>query len=237
MDMYSVLIWVEVAVLVIMVIFILFNLLRYNINFVQKSLAADGKKLTKIRKARIDQKQNVLKLRGFKPNIADIPPEEAIEVHDGFIIKRSVTAYLTATGNFIYGIDESKIEKIPDNILDLSDPEERAKKITEWEKKNLKTAYKPVTSNQRAFYINQQRKADAEDIGWTKHLGTIALSMAIIIVVVFAYLGFSESMDFLAEQEKAQQKYLELHRDIVGRYEGLYKDVQQFKQTPKEAPD
>lgn len=222
------LLWIMGAGLAGIIVIMLIVLRKFNVKFIQKKLASDGMKVIKIRKAKFDTKKNYTKLLGFVPNKAPLPPDDCIEVMDNG--KLCVTAYLTATGQFIYGRDESVLKEVPKDILDIKNIKDKETKIKTWQNENNVFAYKPVTSNQRTFLANEIAKADAEKSFWQKNGLTVVGIGALVIIVVFGFIGLAEFLDYNKERMQHEQVMMEKFGEITEQLSSNLQGIQTFKQ-------
>lgn len=210
----------------------------FKVEFRIKELV-NGRKLLRKTKAKIKKYKDglaVVQLRGpFPWGLVELPapPEEAIEIdYKGF---RHIEAYRTATNEYIYLKDTSKLPEVPKELLDMDDGYEKTFRIKEWKtKNNVVNSYQPITANQRMFFIGQIRKAhDKKKTGVMEILRDALPFMAFIIFVVMIMVFWGKFMapanDMMAKANELMQKNIEFEEHKI-ELEQLKNDIQVIKQ-------
>ena len=173
------------------VIFYFMWFISFKQNLIIKKKMNNGMKRN-VRKCKIIVKkdgQSFLQVRNPNPMtkiLHPTPPLDCIET--GERGKEYISAYETETGELIYIKDSGKIPELPKEILEIQDLFARAEAIRNWKKENnVIDAYKPITANQRTFYLGQIRQANEKTKKTVMEL-IRDLAPVMAIVVMFAIM-------------------------------------------------
>ena len=136
-------------------------------------------------------------------------PEDNKSTHLDAKGKKHVNGYISAHGEVVYSID---------NNTNLFVDEEFIKEI------------QPFTSNQRALYINQERKAQ-EDAGkgWKQNIALIASGFVLVVILVISAVIFKQLYDGNKDVQEINLQITEKQLEIIDAYTSIDDGIQEIK--------
>lgn len=136
-------------------------------------------------------------------------PESSESVHLDEKGKKHVFGYISAHGEVVYSLDSN---------TKLFTDEETIQKI------------QPFTTNQRALYINQERKA-REDAGfsWTKNLPLIISGFVLVVILVIAMIIFKNLYQDNKELAEINGRITSKQGEILDKYSEIEQGIQEIK--------
>lgn len=211
-DIFLLMLFIVLALLVLTIVFTIVIIKRHNVTLHFKEPVNNNflyhKKKAKLHKD--NEGQEFYKTLGKVNGKKYFPiPEDNKSVHLDAKGKKHVHGYISAHGEVVYALDYN---------TNLFVDETHIKKI------------QPFTSNQRALYINQERKA-IEDAGfnWKQNLPFIIGGLVLVIVIIVATVAFSDMYTNHQTLTETQLKITEKQGEIANVYERLESDIQEIK--------
>lgn len=143
-------------------------------------------------------------------------PEDNKSTHLDAKGKKHVYGYISAHGEVVYAIDDN---------TDLFVDEAFIKAI------------QPFTSNQRALYINQERKAQEDSgKGWKQNIALIASGFVLVVILVISAVIFKQIYDGNKDLSEVNLQITSKQLEIIDSYSEINDGIQEIKselQEPK----
>lgn len=137
-------------------------------------------------------------------------PESSESVHIDNKGKKHIFGYISAHGDVVYSLDKN---------TQIFTDEKLLKEI------------QPLTTNQRALYINQERKA-REDAGfnWKQQMPLIVSGFVLIVILVLSMIIFRNLYQDNAELQKINRDITNKQGQILDKYVEIETGIQEIKQ-------
>jgi len=166
-----------------------------------------------------------LRLRGRKENLP-VPPSECMDLTTKG--KRSVTAYFTEDGDFVYSREKFSAEEMREKTKEGMSKEEILdgkkkvfKKVTKYylyqQDSNINVeSVDPFPSTQRALLVNQIRKGEEEKgFNWKDQIPLIASAGVLLIIFAMVFIFWEDVTAPSIEVQKELVKVSENMADIA----------------------
>lgn len=172
----------------------------------------------------------------FMKESAPLPNEDALNITGKG--KDWLEAYRTLTGEYIYINDRPSIKAIPKEVLRERDPEKKAAKLDEWQKsENVKFAFVPLNTTQRATTINQIVKAQSRNKqSWKQQLPIIVSIIAVTILILSLMVFWGDLAKPLLSMADKIQTYENTRVSELQIIQEIKQDIQTIKQEQNTAP-
>lgn len=218
MEIFEIILLGLAAIILILVIILVIDFLRYKHNFRIRKLTNNRVIIYDI-KARIGKDQDgidiwFIKGKGFRTKLP-VPPPNAIEINDKG--RFCVEAYYTEDGSFVFlkntDIDDAKSGDIE--------------------------GFEPLTTNQRSFMVDQARKAQLDrGFDWKQNIPIIASGLVLIIIFVLALSFWGDVMQPVMDFSETQADIAKQQSDTIAKLQEIIQDKQVMQGVqPAQAPN
>jgi hypothetical protein len=165
-----------------------------------------------------------------RKDIVHCPPADAVDIDSKG--HKSVEAYRTSSGEYVYIKDLGQIAEAPKEVTDIQDPKKRGEALIKWKKDNeVDDVFFPLSTNQRLLYITEIKKAMMRRTKkWQDYILPIVAIASLVIIVVSLMIFWGD----IAKPALTAREMSIMEQELINQNLIILQQIKQDVQVIKE---